>query len=230
MRWKNALELFSTALMAVAAIVLLYRLLVPQEHAEWTETNVSIPVTELRNIQGAGQRIIVMFSDYECPFCASFHRASYASLEDKIIKPAVAQFAMVNMPLEKIHPLARGAAEAAECGAVQGRFWPLFDRLFLASPDLSVERIDQEAEAAQLDMGAFQRCRASGQAAAVDSDVRLAKLFKVTSTPSFFVGTSDGKQAVFDRYYVGAPRFEVLEREVTHQGVLARWWSAMSKR
>jgi protein-disulfide isomerase len=227
MRWKNALEVLSAGLMAVAAIVLLYKLLVPQEQTKWTAAKVTIPATDLRNIQGSGERIVLMFSDYECPYCASFHRDSYPSLETNIIKASIARFAMVNLPLEKIHPNARGAAEAAECAAAQGHYWSLFDRLFQASPDLSAERINKEAEGIRLDMGAFQRCRASGQSAAVDSDVRLAKQFGVTSTPSFFIGKSDGDKFVFDRSHDGAPRFESLARELGGQSALGRWWNSM---
>jgi protein-disulfide isomerase len=227
MRWKNALEVLSAVLMGLAAIVLLYKLLVPQVQTRWTTADVSIPASDLRNIQGSGDRVVLMFSDYECPACASFHRGSYPTLESKIIKPSMARFAVVNLPLEKIHPGARGAAEAAECAAAQGHYWLLFDRLFQASPDLSTYRIDSEAEGVRLDMDAFHRCRAAGQSAALDNDVRLAKQFGVSSTPSFFVGRLVGDRFVFHRSHDGAPTVDSLVRELDGHSALGRWWNSM---
>ena len=70
---------------------------------------------------------IVIFSDYQCPYCA---RA------EPIIKQILQQYNgkvkvyFRDFPLSTIHPSAEKAAEASRCAAEQGKYWEYHDMLF----------------------------------------------------------------------------------------------------
>jgi protein-disulfide isomerase len=128
---------------------------------------------------------VVEFTDYQCPFCRQFAasvlpaiRARYGDRVRYVVK---------NYPIPQLHPLATGAAEAAECAADQGRFWPYHDRLFVAAA-LDRAGLEREARAADLDVGRFRRCLDDGTSARrVRDDVEAGNAVGVSGTPTFFV-------------------------------------------
>ena len=84
---------------------------------------------------------IVEFSDFECPFCGRFNRDTFPQLKSEYIDTGKVRYVFRNFPLERIHPRAMKSAEAGACAHLQGKFWPMHDRLFanqqaLTEPDL----------------------------------------------------------------------------------------------
>lgn len=74
---------------------------------------------------------IVVFSDFQCPFCAKF-----AHTLERLRKRDSTSIRIVfrNVPIQGLHPFARDAAVAAECSAAEGRFAQFHDLLF-SQPD-----------------------------------------------------------------------------------------------
>src|SRR5215510_434550 len=100
---------------------------------------------------------LVEFSDFQCPYCLRAHpilKQVLSTYGDRI------HFVYRNYPLPS-HPNARPAAEAAQCAAEQGQFWPYHDRLFGDPGKLSNEDLKQSAVALGLDAGRFNACFAS---------------------------------------------------------------------
>jgi protein-disulfide isomerase len=129
---------------------------------------------------------VVEFSDYQCPFC----RRAEPTVEQMLKEYAgKVRFEYRHFPLESIHPLARGAAEAAVCAEEQGRFWQFHDLLFTGSADgLAQAHLLESAAKAGLDTAAFQACVAAGRGRArIDSDLAAGEAAGVTGTPAFFV-------------------------------------------
>jgi len=207
-KWKSRLEVGSSLLMIGAAGTLLYSLLAPRGGQEWAERDLHVEMSELRNTRGSGETVLVMFSDYECPYCATFHRDVFPAVQERLSAGLGTKFAMVNFPLEKIHPYARPAAEATECAGKQGKYWEMFDALFLASPDLGRERILSEAQKVELEAGRFTACLGGEQSAAITADVDLSRRFGVTATPSFFIGRVEGNSVRITSGYEGVPTVE----------------------
>jgi len=97
---------------------------------------------------------------------------------------------MLDLPLERIHPLAFRAAEATACAAEQGKFWQMHDRLFANSK--SLDNLSPHAEAIGLDLGSFTDCLQSGRAAAsVRKDMEEAAKAGATGTPAFLLALTD---------------------------------------
>lgn len=139
---------------------------------------------------------IVEFSDYQCPFCARFHRSTLPQLQTEYIDTGKVRHVFRNMPLEAIHPHAFKAHEAALCAEDQGKYWPMHDQLFANQRALAPEALVGHAKAVGLDMAAFQKCLDSGKhAARIREDLAEAERLGLGGTPAFLIGVSgpDGK-------------------------------------
>ena len=128
---------------------------------------------------------IVEFSDFHCPFCKQAQplltelRARYG---DQV------RFVYKHLPLDRLHPTARRAAEASECANDQGKFWAYHDKLFASEPDGASEKLKTWAQEVGLDVPAFTRCLDGGtHRARIQRDVDEAERLGVSFTPAFFV-------------------------------------------
>ena len=96
----------------------------------------------------------------------------------------------MDLPLERIHPLAFKAAEATHCAGEQGQFWEMKERLF--ANQRALEPWSGHAEALGLDVAAFDECMESGRHAdAIRKDMAEARKAGASGTPSFVVGRTD---------------------------------------
>lgn len=79
---------------------------------------------------------IVIFSDYQCPYCSRAELAVNQVLQqyDGKVKVYFRDF-----PLSNIHPLAQKAAEASRCAAEQGKYWEYHDMLFQKQSEWAAE-------------------------------------------------------------------------------------------
>ena len=96
-----------------------------------------------------------------------------------------------DLPLEAIHKEAFKAAEASHCAREQGKYWEMYNRLFVNQRQLGREDLNRHAQALGLDLPAFQRCVDSGKyAEAVRKDLAEAQRLGITGTPTFFIGVA----------------------------------------
>jgi protein-disulfide isomerase len=164
---------------------------------------------------------IVEYTDFECPFCARYARESYPLLIREFVDAGRVRYVVRHLPLESIHPSARGAAQAAECARQQGKFWEMHDRLFANPQALSRADLERTADALGLTMPAFRQCVDSpGAAAAVSRDLDEALRAGITATPSFIIGTTqpDGSVKALRRLS-GAQPYPVFKAAL--EGLLA---------
>jgi protein-disulfide isomerase len=128
---------------------------------------------------------VVIFSDFQCPYCSR----AVAAL-DKVVETYGPKVRVVfrDFPLE-FHPHASKAAEAGKCAAEQGKFWALHDRMFAKQDDLGVESLKVHARTiAGLDGAAFDACLTSGKMAGqVAADLAAGQAAGVSGTPAFFI-------------------------------------------
>jgi protein-disulfide isomerase len=98
---------------------------------------------------------IVEFSDYQCPFCASWYQQTFDQLMANY--PDQIRFVYRDLPLP-MHPEAVPAAEAAHCAGEQGAYWKFHDALFSGQYSLGRAAYDQYAADLGLDTAAFSAC------------------------------------------------------------------------
>ena len=127
---------------------------------------------------------IVVFSDYECPFCARSEGTLHALMEQYGGK---VRLAWKNHPLP-FHASARLAAKAAVAAGEQGKFWEYHDVLFAHQDALDAASLERYAKDLGLDVDRFRRAMVDpGAEAAVAADDTEAARHGVTGTPTFFV-------------------------------------------
>jgi protein-disulfide isomerase len=128
---------------------------------------------------------IIEFSDYQCPFC----RRAEPTVQEVLDKyEGKVRFVFRHFPLDRIHPQARGASEAAACAAEQGKFWEYHAELFSGDGQLDRPVLDAAAEKTGLDAAAFKTCVDERKTQAlVESDVKAGEEAGVSGTPAFFI-------------------------------------------
>jgi protein-disulfide isomerase len=127
---------------------------------------------------------IIEFSDFQCPFCQRANPTVTQVLQtygDRI------HFVYRHFPLSN-HPNAKPAAEASQCAAEQGKFWPYHDKLFANPSKLSDADLKTHAAEIGADTAKFNACVDSHKyRAQVDADARAGEEAGVNGTPAFFI-------------------------------------------
>lgn len=131
-----------------------------------------LPVTAKDHIRGnpGASVIIVEYSDFECPFCKSFHN-TMNQVMDEYGKSGKVAWVYRQFPLDSLHPVkARRESVASECAAELGgneKFWQFADRFFELTPSNNQTDIDtvlpQIASEIGLDTNKFQECLESSK-------------------------------------------------------------------
>jgi protein-disulfide isomerase len=86
-----------------------------------------------------------------------------------------------------MHPLAKGAAEAALAANAQGKFWEYHDVLF-ESKKLERADLEEHAKKIGLNVDTFKKALDDKQfSAAVDADMKLGEGAGVQGTPTMFI-------------------------------------------
>jgi len=149
---------------------------------------------------------LVMFSDFECPFCKRTHPTINQLLERYAGKIKVVYR---DLPLDSIHPQARRAAEAARCASAQGKFWQYYDVLFTESPKLGSEDLKRYAAQIGIDPKRFDDCLSAGTyKELVQKDADEAASLGINGTPAFFIN---------GRPLTGAQPYEMFARLIDEE-------------
>ncbi|HET9166334.1 MAG TPA: thioredoxin domain-containing protein [Candidatus Angelobacter sp.] len=127
---------------------------------------------------------IMVFFDYQCPYCASTIPALQQVLQKN---SSQVQLILKHVPLS-MHPDSPLAHQAALAAAEQGKFWQMNDLLFAHQKKIKLPDLLEYARQLNLDLPLFQRRLRSGYyKGVIDRDWDLAASLGVDSTPTFFV-------------------------------------------
>ena len=130
---------------------------------------------------------MVVFSDYECPFCRRMHPA-LKRLEARYASELLVVWK--NLPLAQ-HPNAASAARLALGARAAGgdaSFWLVHDRLFEADSPLDAATLEGVARGAGIDARSLMEAvRRGDHQSEIDDDVALARRLGVAGTPTIFL-------------------------------------------
>ena len=108
------------------------------------------------------------------------------------MKTGKIRYALLDLPLERIHKDAFKASEATHCAKDQGKYWEMHHRLF--ENQKALKPWSSHAEAIGLDAGAFDECMTSGKHAKdIRAFMKEAQKVGITGTPGFVLGVTDPK-------------------------------------
>jgi protein-disulfide isomerase len=129
---------------------------------------------------------IVVYSDFQCPFCAHFASA-VREVQAKGIEGIPATVKFKHFPLS-IHPAALLAHHAAVAAGEQGRFWEMHDLLFAHQAAVKREDLLVYAKSLKLNLDRFRRDLDSERTKQlVEADRIEGEKLGVQGTPAFFI-------------------------------------------
>lgn len=149
--------------------------------------------------------MVVEFGDFECPACQEAHSVTKQMLKDYDGK---VNFVFRNFPLPQ-HSKAQIAAEAAEAAGEQGKYWPMYDKIYenpseWENSNQPLEIFSSFAKDLGLDVAKFQAAvKANKFADKIQRDLADGTALGINSTPTFFV---NGKETV------GVPNYQDLKK------------------
>jgi len=156
--------------------------------------------------------VIVEFADFQCGYCkraAGELDRLHEAYKDRVL------FVFKHYPMDpgcnpgvrnRLHRYACKAATAAVCAGEQGLFWEFHDLTFKNQHQLSTAHLRSYARKVGLNMGAFDACLGSSEAAeVVRTNTQDGASLDISGTPRIFVN---------DRLYRGAASAEQLARAV----------------
>ena len=147
---------------------------------------------------------IVLFSDFQCPFCAQL-AAPMRELEASGVDGVALSIRFKHFPLG-IHPNAPLAHRAALAAAEQHRFWEMHDLLFANRQRAQREDLVGYARTLGLDLQRFEADLDSDRVGrAIQADMSEGAQRKVSATPTFYVN---------GREYVGSRTLAQLKQIV----------------
>ena len=127
---------------------------------------------------GATAPRLVVYADYECPYCAALHARLLAGGEPWVFR---------HFPVRSKHPRAWAAACAAEAAALQGAFEPMHLALYADQARLEDPHLWERARQLGLDVERFDADRRSEQVLArVRRDFESGVRAGVVTTPTTF--------------------------------------------
>jgi len=127
---------------------------------------------------------IVVFSDFQCPYCASLQPLLQQVMEKF---PKEAKIVEKNFPLQ-MHKFARQAATAALAAHRQDSFWEFHKKLFESMASLSDAKVQEIAKQLNLDMERFNRdLKDPAIQNLISRDLQEGSPAGVRGTPTIFV-------------------------------------------
>ena len=158
---------------------------------------------------------IVMWSDFQCPFCSRVEPTLSKIEEDYKGKVRVA---WRDLPLP-FHQNAMPAAKAARAAGEQGKFWEMHDKLFANQANLDRPNLDKYAEELKLNMTKFKAVMDSDKyKKEIEADSEAGAKIGARGTPAFFI---NGK------FLSGAQPYEAFKAKIdaelkTAEGLIAK--------
>lgn len=135
--------------------------------------------------------VMIVFSDFQCPYCSKFARSTEKDLITKYVDAGVLRIEWRDFPYLGKESVT--AAYAAHAAAEQGKFWEYHDALYAEqfrpnSGDLTTSYLTQIAERTGLDVDEFTKDMDSALTAKlVQHDFNEGLTIGISGTPSFLI-------------------------------------------
>ena len=139
---------------------------------------------------------VTEYSDFECPYCASFATVQMPTIRAQLITTGKVRWRYRDFPIPS-HRYGRYAAHAAQCAGEQGKFWEMHDQLFFNHGWAQTGKnptglFSSFAKAAGVDVARYDACMAAGRFASRIEFSRQEGLQRnVNGTPTFFVNGTE---------------------------------------
>jgi protein-disulfide isomerase len=135
---------------------------------------------------------IVVFSDFQCPYCREFARTLRQNIPQKF--PRDVRVIFEDFPIDSLHPWARAAAEASHCltDSKPDLFWVYHDWIFQHQGEINVGNVRDKvvgfAQEHNIDSSKFATCLDThATKAEVEASVQKGRELGIEKTPTFYL-------------------------------------------
>lgn len=137
-------------------------------------------------VRGAGDRELLEYLDFQCPYCRSAHGAIRSVVLGDLAGRV--HLRVRHFPIREKHPRADATARAAEAAGRQDRFWEMHDLLYERFDAVADDDLKSYASELGLDVARFEADVADPAiAAAIEEDREAGLAQGVTGTPGLFL-------------------------------------------
>ncbi len=178
--------------------------------------------------------VLLEYSDFHCPYCQKHNQETLPLYVEEFIQTGEVQYIAKDLPLESLHPQARGAHRAAWCVALQSTdaFWWMHEQLYVTQ---SQHARSQDAPAfyrmlvetynsdpiggSPLDVEAFATCQVdlhNEVSSRIDTSIQEARSAGFNGTPTFVMYFRDSPERALP--LPGALPFDDLARVTRNLG------------
>ncbi len=167
---------------------------------------------------------IMEFFDFQCGFCAKFHKTTFREIKQKLIDTGKVRIVFRDYILS-MHAMAAQASAIAACAQEQGKYMEMHDNLF-AEPELLAQAKFQDLveKVPGLDIAKMEQCvqRPEHKVAIGDDgpipslesqgDMAEGERMGVVGTPAFVIGKTVQPGEEFDGVFIrGDQEYSVFE-------------------
>ena len=217
-RFRDILNVATSAALLIAAVTVTWTTLARPKPPTSPEPKVPSSLQSIKGVPWKGNpsapAVLIEYSDFQCPFCRRFVTDILPTLEEKYISSGQLLLAFRHYPLDRIHPLARGAAEAAACAFRQGKFWETHDEFFRKEARLDAAGLLSAVMQAKLERGEWEKCVMARPVKEVADDVARATELGLRSTPFFLLGISTSDGVKVTKVWSGARPMEFVGQAI----------------
>lgn len=159
---------------------------------------------------------LIEYSDFTCGYCLKFFKETWPRIQARYVDTGKVKFLYRDYPRADQGP-GLDAALAARCAGVQGKYWPMHDRLFAEGGRLDQAVILRHAVAVGLNQPGFERClKDKSFVASIFEDRDEANRWGFHGTPGFIlmrtaIGPTEKEPAIA---IPGAFPFEMFAEEI----------------
>jgi len=153
---------------------------------------------------------MVVYEDFECPFCKRFEEGAVKQIESNYVDSGQVKVVWKDRPLTQLHPWAEPAAAAAECVYREGgdeAFWNVKDKVFANQESIETSNVESKIKSWASEEGVSE----SAVQSCIDNDNPMEEV-NADSTEGEELGASGTPTAFIDgRKIVGAQPFSNFE-------------------
>lgn len=139
--------------------------------------------------------IMVVYEDFECPFCKRFEEGAVQQIESNYVDSGQVKIVWKDRPLTQLHPWAEPSAAAMECVYREGgdeAFWAVKDKVFANQDSIETSNVESKIKGWASEEGvsetAVQSCLDNGNPMEeVNADSTEGRNLGASGTPTAYV-------------------------------------------
>lgn len=188
---SSALEVAATGAVLVAAVTVILRggHLANNDDGWRAIDPIQIAISASPSLgDNQATHALMVFSDFECPACRAAADRLIPWLRSEYVDRGQLRLVFKHFPLDQLHRNAHRLARLSACASLQNDPWHVHMLVYRASPK-SLVTAESLSKSLNLDSQKLEQCAVGVGREIVEQDIQDASKLRVSSTPTFVIGT-----------------------------------------